>query len=174
MTDTTASPVIDYTAPVLDPDWLKLLEISEGSHAERERGPWRRSTPCSRSTSRAMPDLLDHGARGPAARSRLDTLRQGSGQALQRLTAVDHPDRSSSFPTKPLRPSFLSVDPAHALPLVAHDELGKEVARFRHLADLAHFLNVDAATLPTLPWPVVREARREDGDQLELLEERAA
>jgi len=84
-----------------------------------------------------------------------------------RLVAVDHPDRSSSFPVRPLPPVFLRVDHTHELPLIAMDELGKEVARFKHLADLAHYLKRDEQP-PTLPFPIVRDARREDGDQLTL------
>lgn len=97
-------------------------------------------------------------ARAATPRSRL----------LERLIAVDHPDRSSSFPTRPIAPAFLRVDHAQDLPLIALDELGREVARFRHLADLAHFLNADSARAPTLPFTIVHEARKEDGHQLLL------
>ena len=82
-----------------------------------------------------------------------------------RLVSVDHPDRSSSFPTRPIAPVFLRVDHAHELPLIAMDELGREVARFRHLADLAHYLRPDGEPA-TLPFPIVRDARGDDGEQL--------
>lgn len=84
-----------------------------------------------------------------------------------RLVDVDHPDRSSTFPVRPVPPVFLRVDHTRELPLIAMDELGKEVARFSRLADLAHYLKREGEAA-TLPFPIVRDARREDGDQLSL------
>jgi hypothetical protein len=106
-----------------------------------------------------MFDMLSPGARGPAARSR-----------LERLTSVDHPDRSSAFPTPPRAPAFLSVEAGDALPLVAYDELGQPLARFAHPAALAWFLAVSGtgSGAPTLPFTIARQARRAAGDQLAL------
>ena len=106
--------------------------------------------------------------------SRAEGPMGGEERAYLRLTAVDHPDRSSSFPTIPVPPVYLRVDTTHELPLIAFDAGGKEVARFRHLADLAHYLNRDLGLPATLPFPIVIAARREDGDQLELLDRSAA
>ena len=87
-----------------------------------------------------------------------------------RLVSIDHPDRSSTFPCRPIPPVYLRVDHTHELPLIALDGLGKEVARFKRLADLAHWLKPEGVAA-TLPYPIVLAARHEDGDQLELLQD---
>jgi len=111
-----------------------------------------------------MSTLEKYGA-ADGASHRLAAPTGGEPRELLRLVSVDHPDRSSTFPTIPVRPVYLRVDLTHELPLIATDALGKEVARFKHLADMAHYLKSPGEPA-TLPFPIVREARREDGDQL--------
>lgn len=99
----------------------------------------------------------------------------GSERDARRLVSVDHPERSSRFDTIPLAPVYLRVDvpPESApdrehLPLVALDGVASPVARFRHLADLAHWLRRGEATA-TLPLSIAQTARRLGAGQRDLL-----
>ena len=88
---------------------------------------------------------------------------------LVHAVRVDHPARSSAFRVRPRPPVLLHVDGDRALPLLALDEAGTPLARFRHLATLAWFLRDDLPIIgtigaeepPTLPHPIAAAARRE-------------
>lgn len=127
------------------------------------------------------PDLLGGltpGAAGDAAHRPAAPVTgplSGSARDARHLVSVDHPERSSIFDTIPVAPVYLRVDappdPADArehLPLVALDGGATEVARFRHLADLAHWLHRGEAAA-TLPLPIAQAARRLGVGQRDLL-----
>jgi hypothetical protein len=99
----------------------------------------------------------------------------GAERDARGLVAVDHPERSSTFPTIPITPTYLKVEPiaqgAHAathLPIVALDGRCYELARFRHPADAAFFLQrSDGAR--TLPEPIAKASARTKVEQRDLL-----
>ena len=99
----------------------------------------------------------------------------GSERDARHLVSVDHSERSSRFDTIPVAPVYLRVDTAciagqerDHLPLVALDGVATEVARFRHLADLAHWLRRGEAPA-TLPLPLAQAARRRQAAQRDHL-----
>lgn len=132
-------------------------------------------------SAQRKPDLLEPltaGAAGDAAhRSAAPVTGPLSGHErdARHLVSVDHPERSSSFDTIPVAPVYLRVDPVaepgrerEHLPLIALDGGATPVARFRHLADLAHWLRRDGDTT-TLPLPIAAAARRLGVGQRDLL-----